>query len=165
MRIDGVDAKSNPGRREVQLEPSIHTGERSTYQKKGSRVWREKGSRVKWKRQLSGGRGDKAMVIKGHLPRDRHPSHPLVIIPQLGPVNHPLSLHLMNLGMEFKINSFLLMKFPLRRYPSSSCWSSSTVPKFGLYSSRGVLRPSFTTLESIGYQFWLGFTSPCRLHC
>ena len=57
------------------------------------------------------------MVIKGHLPRDRHPSHPLVIIPQLGPVNHPLSLHLMNLGMEFKINSFLLMKFPLRRYP------------------------------------------------
>ena len=58
-----------------------------------------------------------AVVIKGHLPRDRHPSHPLVIIPQLSPVNHPLDLHLMNLGTEFKINSFLLMKFPLRRYP------------------------------------------------
>ena len=57
-----------------------------------------------------------AMVIKGHLPWDHHPLHPPVIIPQLGPVNHPLDLHLMNLGTEFKINSFLLMKLPLWRY-------------------------------------------------
>ena len=53
-----------------------------------------------------------AMVIKGHLPWDHHPWYPPIIIPQLSPID----LHLMNLGMEFKINSFLLMKLPLQWY-------------------------------------------------